>query len=438
MNFNQKLSDGMIISLYSKLRQACSLKLDKENLTLGGIGRIVEIDESLYCKVKHHKGKDLKRDPLWVFGLVERSIENKNSKCYMQKVDDREASTLCCIIYDKCANGSIIYSDSWASYSKLSTMKNFIHKKVNHSINFIDPESDACTNRIESLWRACKQKFKDMNGCKRVYVQSYLDEYVWRFNNGVSTNRVCYELILNALASLYKPGNDFSHLEKLLEDEEMCFSEEIYFSDASSESSGQDDVESDILSSLTGSDYGNIKEFELEDNLDLVSSENIVNVEDSVSGSSTKQLTIMTNNPVSNVYDGDSENDADEVDGNIIFENEANFVQDESSEKVNISIHEGNNVRSSDEEKYRRRYHTTISDRVEAINNKLETISLSSVKYKSLQYAIDSLNEPKSSKETLQTVNKHLCGKKNPVECPHCGNYFEMGKGLKLHISKKH
>ncbi|CAF0808584.1 unnamed protein product [Brachionus calyciflorus] len=63
MNFNQKLSDGMIISLYTKLRQACSLKLDKENLTLGGIGRIVEIIVSLYCKVKHHKGKDLKRDP---------------------------------------------------------------------------------------------------------------------------------------------------------------------------------------------------------------------------------------------------------------------------------------------------------------------------------------------------------------------------------------
>ena len=88
--------------------------------------------------------------------------------------------------------------------------------------------------------------------------------------------------------------------------------------------------------------------------------------------------------------------------------------------------------------KFRRRYHTTISDRVAAIINKLETISISSFKYKSLQYAIDSLNESKSSKETIQTVNKHLSGKKNLVECTHCGNYFEMGKGLKLHFSKKH
>ena len=57
LNFNHKLSDTMKISLYAKLRQACSLNIDKENLVLGGIGRIVEIDESLYCKVKHNKGK---------------------------------------------------------------------------------------------------------------------------------------------------------------------------------------------------------------------------------------------------------------------------------------------------------------------------------------------------------------------------------------------
>ncbi|CAF0791764.1 unnamed protein product [Brachionus calyciflorus] len=70
-------------------------------------------------------------------------------------------------------------------------------------------------------------------------------------------------------------------------------------------SSGQVDVDSDILSSLTGSDYGNFIELKLEDNLDSVSSENIVNVEDSVSGSSTKQLSIRANNSFYNVYDGD-------------------------------------------------------------------------------------------------------------------------------------
>ena len=38
---------------YSSLRNVCSLALDKKNLKLGGEGKIVEIDESLFARVKH-------------------------------------------------------------------------------------------------------------------------------------------------------------------------------------------------------------------------------------------------------------------------------------------------------------------------------------------------------------------------------------------------
>jgi hypothetical protein len=157
------------------------------------------------------KGKDLKRIPLWVFGMVDRNDENKTNKpkCYMQTVNDREAVTLVSILYDKCEIGSIIYSDCWASYSKITSLKEFTHKTVNHSLNFLDPNSGACKNRIESLWRSCKQKFKEIHGCKRVYVQNYIDEYVWRFNNGVTTDRkACYELILKTIALFFKPGTE--------------------------------------------------------------------------------------------------------------------------------------------------------------------------------------------------------------------------------------
>jgi len=32
----------------------------------------------------------------------------------------------------------------------------YVHLKVNHSINFVDPETGANTNKIESSWRAAK------------------------------------------------------------------------------------------------------------------------------------------------------------------------------------------------------------------------------------------------------------------------------------------
>ena len=185
-----------------------------------------------------------------------------------------------------------------------------------------------------------------------------------------------------------------------------------------------------------------MQEFEnFEENLDL--SENNVNVEDSVSGSSTKQVTVKSNQAFD--IDNDSENDADADDNddeNVIVQdfgvqvdaNDDAGVQ--ADDDIVVQICDDSNTK--EDEQHRRRYHTTINDRVVEINNKLKSIDISRIKYKSLQYEKDSLTDPQSSEETINNVNKVLSGKKNPVACPHCGKFFEMGKGLKLHIAKKH
>ena len=36
------------------------------------------------------------------------------------------------------------------------------------------------------LWNSGKIKFKEMRGCSRLYIQSYLDEFLWRHNNKVT------------------------------------------------------------------------------------------------------------------------------------------------------------------------------------------------------------------------------------------------------------
>jgi hypothetical protein len=56
LNFKDSVSENMVAELFEKLRQICSLSLDKKSNMLGGCGKIVEIDESLYAKVKHWKG----------------------------------------------------------------------------------------------------------------------------------------------------------------------------------------------------------------------------------------------------------------------------------------------------------------------------------------------------------------------------------------------
>jgi hypothetical protein len=46
-------------------------------------------------------------------------------------------------------------SDFWKAYNCLGR-EGYVHLKVNHSVNFVDPDSGACSNGIESSWRAAK------------------------------------------------------------------------------------------------------------------------------------------------------------------------------------------------------------------------------------------------------------------------------------------
>ena len=62
-----------------------------------------------------------------------------------------------------------IFTDSFKSYSKLVDL-GFEHKMIYHKLKFVDTENtNLHTQRIESLWRQCKEKFKDIHGCDRVY-----------------------------------------------------------------------------------------------------------------------------------------------------------------------------------------------------------------------------------------------------------------------------
>jgi transposase-like protein len=159
---------------FQRLRNICSYMVRPELggrvKKLGGPGKIVEIDESLVAKIKYHRGSGLGRKQIWLFGLVERG---DGGRCYLTMVPNRKAETLLQVIYDHVEPGTVIVSDSWSSYRKLNNL-NFGHATVNHSVNFLDPETGAHTNKIEGLWAQAKRKFKEMNGCSRVHLQSYI------------------------------------------------------------------------------------------------------------------------------------------------------------------------------------------------------------------------------------------------------------------------
>jgi hypothetical protein len=112
----------------------------KSNKKLGGHGKIVEIDETKFGKSKYCCGRYLKGQ--WVFGGVERGTNNT----FLVPVEKRDAKTLIGILQEWVLPNSIIMSDCWKAYDGIPDKTLFYHFTVNHSCNFVDPDTGAHTN----------------------------------------------------------------------------------------------------------------------------------------------------------------------------------------------------------------------------------------------------------------------------------------------------
>ena len=95
----------------------------------------------------------------------------------------RDESTLRPIIQRNVAPHSIIMSDQWKAYHNISHWQgfNYIHRTVNHSVNFVNPVDGTDTQRIESNWGWVKNKLiKSMRGTRENLLPSHLAEYWWK------------------------------------------------------------------------------------------------------------------------------------------------------------------------------------------------------------------------------------------------------------------
>ena len=110
----------------------------------------------------------------------------------MTVVDDRSAATLMPIIMKHIRQGTTIFSDEWRSYSRLGS-SGYIHLPVNHSENFVDPNTGNIQTRttkgnsipftlgahiqnIKSMWSQAKRKHKSANGTSDILFESYLQQ----------------------------------------------------------------------------------------------------------------------------------------------------------------------------------------------------------------------------------------------------------------------
>ena len=116
-------------------RELCyQVVCDESVPQIGGVGRVVEIDESKFGKRKSHKGHHIEGQ--WVFG----GICHTDKSFFLQPVPSKDKETLVPLIKECIAPGKTIISDCWKSYDCLSE-EDFEHLTVNHSQNFVDTQT---------------------------------------------------------------------------------------------------------------------------------------------------------------------------------------------------------------------------------------------------------------------------------------------------------
>lgn len=194
LELNLSLSSKTVVDWYSFIREVYINECFVSSVPLGGPGEIVEIDEAKFGKRKYNRGRRIKGN--WVLGGIQRGSRD----AFLIPVPDRSRKTLIRLIRRWVRPGTTIITDCWKSYQRLSAY-NFNHVTVNHSREFVDPETGAHTNHIERQWRDVRDHIPKY-GVKTPHFLGYLAEY--QFKKKYHTSSRLHHFML-AAARLYRP-----------------------------------------------------------------------------------------------------------------------------------------------------------------------------------------------------------------------------------------
>ena len=187
-----RMASEAIVNWRNYVRDIFAEYFIRHPLQIGGPGHTVEIDESAFVRRKANVGRMVNTQ--WVFGGI--NVETKHG--FLVAVPQRDAATLLPILQQYVLPGTTVVSDLWAAYNTIGNM-GYQHLTVNHSLHFVDPQTHATTNHVESMWSRAKQRNKRECGTNRTQLDSYLIEFMWR----QQFNRDPFETLLTHIRDVY-------------------------------------------------------------------------------------------------------------------------------------------------------------------------------------------------------------------------------------------
>jgi transposase-like protein len=166
-------SSTTICNFYRHFRQLVSSSLTIEDQIIGGEGIEVAIDETKLGKRKYNRGHYV--DGVWVLVGIELI---PNGKIFLVPIENRSENTLSNLIVQYVRPRSIINTDMWRGYNGISSL-GYIHLTVNHSLEFVNHATGACTNAAEGLNSGLKRRIPIRNRTRNL-IDGHLMEYIWR------------------------------------------------------------------------------------------------------------------------------------------------------------------------------------------------------------------------------------------------------------------
>jgi transposase-like protein len=101
------LSEPTVIDWLNLIREVCSWKLLQLDQKIGGVGHVVQVDESIIYKAKYHIGHALYARQKWIIGFYD--LETRIG--FARFLEDRSGPTLLSLIQEHVRPGSTICTD---------------------------------------------------------------------------------------------------------------------------------------------------------------------------------------------------------------------------------------------------------------------------------------------------------------------------------------
>jgi transposase-like protein len=185
-----------------------------ETIVLGGEGNGVEMDESYFGPKRKRgakRGRPAADSPKQcVVGIAER-----NGRVVALTADNATQANLQRIAQEKILPASTVFTDDWTGYHGFQ-QQGYQHKRINHSEK-IYVSGDVHTQTIDGFWALVKTGIRGVyHAVGKKYLQSYLDEYSFRYNRRDQGNLIFTSILerVSALAPALPGSRDREMIER--------------------------------------------------------------------------------------------------------------------------------------------------------------------------------------------------------------------------------